>query len=140
MFLKYINIIFLSSLLLLLPMITPVAEVNILPNNQVIYQMIINSPSIELELLEDTSITINLSLLNLQNNETKPILINETIIGLSSIEINQPGIYIFDLISENINTIYFNQKNIFISHIILILVIGLSNLILWFQERKRNVY
>ena len=134
----FINILFISSLLLLFPLIQSNDEVTILPLSQTVFQQNVSTPSLVFSLAEKNSITMNISKFDLNDNSLD--LIHENIEFDDQITINfdKPGIYFFEVESSSINTLVIASKSIYTSSIVIISTLGSLNVIYYLLNLRND--
>ncbi|OLS29052.1 MAG: hypothetical protein HeimC2_02470 [Candidatus Heimdallarchaeota archaeon LC_2] len=135
----FFNILLISSLLLLFPLIQPNEEISILPDTPLIFQKNIITPKISLELKENHPIFMNISKFDINQNSTALIYDNFEFSGKRTIEFDSSGIYIFKISSSSINTLIIIAESIYPTSIILIIIIGSINVILFYFNMKLEI-
>ena len=123
---RIINVIFISSLLLLLPTMTPdVHETLILFQDQYV---VLSIKTTQVQIDTDIVIppTVNVSYFNPDTNSLIS-LYNKTIVNSITLVMPNRGEYLFQFRAQDIGEITISQKGIFITTPIIIAITGLLN-------------
>jgi len=134
---RYFTVITISSLLLILPLFAPPAEVQLFPFQPSNVQINVKSTKIRISTSISSEITVNISYYDAQQGRIMKIA-NYSIYDKIIINLPQRGDYVFRFFSILLADVRINQIGIPLTTPGIILALTIITMILWYIDRSRG--
>lgn len=141
---KITNIFFITSLLLLLPLVEPMSDninsISLAPNTikKVTYN--VHTTSVVVDVLGDKAVIINIFKFDIDTEKLYQTHFNIEITKTSKVDFSDPGLYLFSLISTTTNAVEFHGEGIIKSHQFIVLVLLIINVTVfgYYKYKQRS--